>query len=474
MRVKEATREDQELQTVLQWLKGGCIKNTLPESAKHFQSLGKELVVSDGVLMYRQRIVIPSKYRQAFLHTLHSSHQGVTGMTLRAEESVFWPNITRDIKLKRQNCRICDVYAPSYADMPPVQPDVPMYPFQHICSDYFQIHGKEYCVVVDRFSGWFNIFQAKDGAHGLVAMFTRLFQDTGVPESLTTDGGVTYVSAKFQEFLATYKVHHRVSSVGFPHGNTRSEVAVKSAKRLLRENTSITGELDNVAVTKALLQHRNTPDRDIGMSPAELLYGRKLKDFLPGCPTKYIRPQSSNLRQEWNDIAQWRELALAKRCSKVLEKLSEHVKDLPALKKGDLVAVQNQLGNNPRRWDRRGVIVEVLPYRQYKILLDGSRRITLRNRKFIRLFKPLQPVDDLSSSNGVQRKQASQEVKQSKQARLRAAAKTPSTTAAVGRQPVLGDHRDLTETSPTELSEGLEPTVDTDAELYLPNLLFLS
>ena len=321
-------------------------------------------------------------------------------------------------------------------------------------------------MIVDRFSGWFNIFQAKDGARGLVAMFTRLFQDAGVPETLTTDGGTTYVSAKFQEFLATYKVHHRVSSVGFPHGNTRSEVAVKSAKRLLRENTSITGDLDNVAVTKALLQHRNTPDRDIGMSPAELLYGRKLKDFLPGCPSKYIRPQSGNMRQEWNDIAQWRELALAKRCSKVLEKLSEHVKDLPALKVGDLVAVQNQLGNNPRRWDRRGVIVEVLPHRQYKILLDGSRRLTLRNRKFIRLFKPLQPVDDLSSNVDVQRKAAMQEVKRSEQARLRTAASKPATSVTGGTKPA------VTETLTTELSGKPTSTNETDSEQSLPNLLF--
>ena len=464
--IKEATREDQELQEVIKWLNSGCIKNAIPDSVKHFQSLGKQLVMSDGVLMYNQRIVVPSKYRQAILDTLHSSHQGVTGMILRAEDSVFWPNISRDIKLKRQSCRICDVYAPSHADMPPVQPDVPTYPFQHICSDYFQIHGKEYCVVVDRFSGWFNIFQAKDGARGLVAMFTRLFQDAGVPETLTTDGGTTYVSAKFQEFLATYKVHHRVSSVGFPHGNTRSEVAVKSAKRLLRENTSITGDLDNVAVTKALLQHRNTPDRDIGMSPAELLYGRKLKDFLPGCPSKYIRPQSGNMRQEWNDIAQWRELALAKRCSKVLEKLSEHVKDLPALKVGDLVAVQNQLGNNPRRWDRRGVIVEVLPHRQYKILLDGSRRLTLRNRKFIRLFKPLQPVDDLSSNVDVQRKAAMQEVKRSEQARLRTAASKPAASVTGGTKPA------VTETLTTELSGKPTSTNETDSEQSLPNLLF--
>ena len=48
-------------------------------------------------------------------------------------------------------------------------------------------------------------------------------------------------------------VHDRVSLVAFPHGNTQNEVAVKSAKGLLIENTSITGELNDIA--KAMLQH---------------------------------------------------------------------------------------------------------------------------------------------------------------------------------------------------------------------------
>ena len=59
--------------------------------------------------------------------------------------------------------------------------------------------------------------------------------------------------------------------------------------------------------------------------------------------------------------------------------------------------VQNQAGNKPLRWSKRGVVVEVLPHRQYKVRMDGSRRITLRNRKFLRKFSPLhkeQPQQD--------------------------------------------------------------------------------
>ena len=75
------------------------------------------------------------------------------------------------------------------------------------------------------------------------------------------------------------------------------------------------------------------------------------------------------------------------------EKLSEHAKDLPPLSVGDAVLVQNQLGNNPRRWEKRGVVVQVLPHRQYKVMMDGSRRISLRNRKFLRSYNPLKISD---------------------------------------------------------------------------------
>ena len=34
-------------------------------------------------------------------------------------------------------------------------------------------------------------------------------------------------------------------------------------------------------------------------------------------------------------------------------------------------------------------VVKVLPYRQYEVMMDGSRRVTLRNRQFLRRYEPL-------------------------------------------------------------------------------------
>ena len=64
-------------------------------------------------------------------------------------------------------------------------------------------------------------------------------------------------------------------------------------------------------------------------------------------------------------------------------RLTEHTKTLPKLKVFDVVMIQNQSGPHPLKWDRSGMVVEVLPFDQYKVKMGGSGRLSLRNRKFL-------------------------------------------------------------------------------------------
>ena len=99
--------------------------------------------------------------------------------------------------------------------MPPVPPVVPEYPFQDICSDYFVSHGITYVTVVDRFSNWFNIYTGKGRAPFLVSSTRKPFQDFGIPEPITSAGGLQFICDRFQAFLKMYGVHHRLTSVAF-------------------------------------------------------------------------------------------------------------------------------------------------------------------------------------------------------------------------------------------------------------------
>ena len=44
------------------------------------------------------------------------------------------------------------------------------------------------------------------------------------------------------------------------------------------------------------------------------------------------------------------------------------------------------------------VIVQALPNRQYQVIVDGSRRVTLRNRKFLRKIVPVARKDCIDPS----------------------------------------------------------------------------
>ena len=46
--------------------------------------------------------------------------------------------------------------------------------------------------------------------------------------------------------------------------------------------------------------------------------------------------------------------------------------------------IQNQSGTKPTKWDRSGTIVEVRDFNKYVVKVDGSGRLTLRNRRFLK------------------------------------------------------------------------------------------
>ena len=79
------------------------------------------------------------------------------------------------------------------------------------------------------------------------------------------------------------------------------------------------------------------------------------------------------------------------------EAWSEHTKKLAGLQQGDKVFIQNQVGPNPRKWERTGTVVECKDHDQYAVKVDGTGRVTLRNRKFLRLLKQIPKYPPSSS-----------------------------------------------------------------------------
>lgn len=170
-RVIQHSLTDFELQELHRKVSGNLTDDpdSWPHSITEYFHVRNKLSTADTAVLYNGRIIIPRNLRAEILEILHSGHQGVTGMQARARESIYWPGMDTDISNRRYSCNICDRIAPSLPNAPPAPLPRPEYPFQQVASDYFSLEGRNYLVMVDRYSNWPSVYPAtSDGAKELV------------------------------------------------------------------------------------------------------------------------------------------------------------------------------------------------------------------------------------------------------------------------------------------------------------------
>ena len=213
------------------------------------------------------------------------------------------------------------------------------------------------------------------------------YDDTPICLHISSDGGPEFTAALTLKFFENWGIRHRISSVAYAQSNGRAEVAVKKAKRILMDNINPNGSLNNDNFLRAMLQARNTPEPDCNVSPAEVVFGRPIRDafsFVNRC----VKFRNPSVRPTWRQAWSLKERAMKCRMIRNCERLDEHTRPLTPLHIGDQVLIQNQRGPHPTKWDKSGMIVDAKPYDQYLVKVDGSGRLTTRNRRFLRTFLP--------------------------------------------------------------------------------------
>ena len=146
-------------------------------------------------------------------------------------------------------------------------------PWAKIGSDLFEFNGAHYLPSVDYYSKWIEIAKLSNlNSNNVICHLKSQFAKYGIPDELISDNGPQYSSLAFKEFSNNYGFVHTTSSPKYPQANGDAERAVQTIEGLLEKAQD---------PHKALLNYRNTPLEGIGLSPAQLLMGRRLKTSLP-------------------------------------------------------------------------------------------------------------------------------------------------------------------------------------------------
>ncbi len=248
----------------------------LSHDVRPFFAMREEFVVENGLIFRGQRLLIPSLLQSYYVTQLHQGHPGLAATQRRAKETMYWPTMYADIERALSRCAPCNALK-SHQSREPMHPhNVPDLPWMFTAADIFEWHGKMHLVLVDSFSGWFELDHLPDmRSVTVIAKLKRHFAVHGTPQTLLTDNARQFVCSDFSNFARAWDFEHIRSSPHYPQSNGLAERAVRSAKHLLekcyREQSDIQA---------ALLHLRNLSRADLP-SPAQLLFSRRTRTFLP-------------------------------------------------------------------------------------------------------------------------------------------------------------------------------------------------
>uniref|UniRef100_A0A5S6Q175 RNA-directed DNA polymerase n=1 Tax=Trichuris muris TaxID=70415 RepID=A0A5S6Q175_TRIMR len=225
----------------------------------------------DGILLFDDRLVIPQEMRREILKRIHSGHQGIVKCAARARESVWWPGLSSELHDFVTNCRVCTSHR-QVRHEPMLASTLPLYPWQVVATDIFNVKGKEYLVVVDYYSRYIELALLKDKtSETCINILKSIFARFGIPEIVRCDNGPCYSAYEFRQFAKQYEFQILTSSPLYPQSNGEAERAVAIMENILKK-------CDDIYL--GLLAYRTAP-MATGFSPAELMFGRSLRTNVP-------------------------------------------------------------------------------------------------------------------------------------------------------------------------------------------------
>ena len=110
-----------------------------------------------------------------------------------------------------------------------------------------------------------------------ITYLRRLFAIHSLPETIVTDNGSVFTSAKFTEFTTRNGIHHSTSAPFHPASNSLAERTVHTFKAAMRKQES--GSLDDKLACFLFRQHI-TSHSTMGETLAKLLMGQQLRSHL--------------------------------------------------------------------------------------------------------------------------------------------------------------------------------------------------
>jgi hypothetical protein len=232
------------------------------------------LTVEEDVVYQGTRVVMPEKMRQYAIDLAHETHGGYQSTLRRLQLSAWWPGMAQDVEHFVTRCQVCSKIRPRLAKSTDKWPESPLFDRWHM--DWCWIDGRNVFVIVEANSGWVEAFESPYRTSEMVIKFLQIvFCRFGIPRCLMSDNAPEFVSSDLLDWLQKQGIRKMESPPYNPTSNGLAERGVQIVKKAMKTFDKTKHDF-NYWLQKILLHHRNTA-YSRGKTPAELVFGRKLR-----------------------------------------------------------------------------------------------------------------------------------------------------------------------------------------------------
>ncbi|XP_039213747.1 uncharacterized protein K02A2.6-like, partial [Crotalus tigris] len=184
-----------------------------------------ELSLSQGCLLWGNRVVIPTSMRTRVLESLHEGHPGIVRMKALARSHLWWPVLDKDIEAKVHACHLCQRSRPEMPQAPVHKWEETQSPWSRVHIDYAgPFQGQFFLVLVDSHSKWLEVVPVSSTTTAKTIQVLRgIFAAHGLPDVIVSDNGPQFTSSEFQAFLQANMIRHATSAPFHPSTNGMAE-----------------------------------------------------------------------------------------------------------------------------------------------------------------------------------------------------------------------------------------------------------
>lgn len=109
LQLKQTVTQDTSMQELWRTIQRGwpSTKAETPDAARPYFDCREQMTTQGELVFKGKRVVIPAALRAEMMSQCHASHIGIEGCLRRAQEVMYWPKMSADIKDYVARCDVC-------------------------------------------------------------------------------------------------------------------------------------------------------------------------------------------------------------------------------------------------------------------------------------------------------------------------------------------------------------------------------